>query len=131
MSAADKANWFVKWQGLTGKRRFDNVFYEERSIEGRDNISDEVDGHVTWRQFLLEGAQLGGTEQTIAKEWQEIIDTNQVNCLLRRNQWLVPIFRGVETRKRHRVSNESHVGRSSDITDEAELARYREAGRKH
>ena len=43
LSADEKAEWYRRWQTVTGKRRFDEIEYTEESVQAEEDIFDEVD----------------------------------------------------------------------------------------
>ena len=56
-------------------------------------------------------------------EFQEIVNSQRVSCKLVRGEWCVPVFKGIERRKRKRLSQEVDVERATTPADAQELDR--------
>ena len=77
LSPDEQAQWFLKSQNMQGKRRFDEVIYTEVSTRAEEFIEDDVTKFKTFKQFLLEGLQLGISRQQLEQDFKDIIDNNR------------------------------------------------------
>eukprot|EP00927_Polykrikos_kofoidii_P065099 TRINITY_DN60895_c0_g1_i1.p1 TRINITY_DN60895_c0_g1~~TRINITY_DN60895_c0_g1_i1.p1 ORF type:complete len:788 (-),score=151.87 TRINITY_DN60895_c0_g1_i1:269-2575(-) len=126
-----RVEWFINWQGLSGKKRFQDIVYEESTTNASEGIGDDIDVWVTWKEFLSNGLRIPGeTTQSLMQKWQETINSNRASCLFKRGQWLVPEYKGFERRTRARISQEVTVSRKTSVEDENALVTYQESGRQ-
>ena len=71
---------------------------EEKTTYAAEDIVDELERLKTWAIFKNEGLAAGLKMQELEKDWQDVIDTDRDECLLRWGQWPMPVFVGVERR---------------------------------
>ena len=123
--------WFRKWQGLTPKERFQMIQYAERYIESLEEMEDEIDQFITFKQwrreYKLDNQQ--ATEEVIEKEWKDTIEECRDECIKRRGQWLAPTFVGVERRVRKSRKQEIMTSRFSGVENEESLKQLLAGGR--
>ena len=65
---------------------------------------------------------------SIAADFCEIVNSNRVNCRHRRNEWLVPVYQGMERRVRSRQSQEQRTSRAASNVEGDELVRLQQEG---
>ena len=117
MSSTEQAAWFIKWQALPAKPRFDLLQYVERTIEARELIDDAIDNHLTLAKYIrerwLEYRTL--TNEAITRKFTDIVESRQAECRFERNEWLIPRFDGFQRRTRARITQEQHMMRAVNI----------------
>ena len=114
MTDEEQQTWFLKWQSLTPKARFQQIQYVEKVSLAEEVIEDEVEDFKTYARFHMERKMTdpSATDSAIEADWLDIIDSCRSECLWRRGQWLVPSFNGVRRKKRNR-----HTGQERTRTD--------------
>ena len=95
--------------------------YEEVSTRAEEFIEDNVTKFKTFKQYVLEGLQLGISRQTLEQEFKDIVDQNRSECQYKNGQWLIPEFEGIERRKRHRTGQEVRTRRVASISEQSQL----------
>ena len=122
--------WFVKQQTNPAgtKRRFADVEYQEKTSTSVGALEDEVDLFMTWARFKREGSQGGKQVEDLELEWADLVSDPSVEAIMRRGQWLVPEFQGVERRKRKATTQEHSASRGREVDDENQLAILRQSG---
>jgi len=114
---------------MSSAAKFENILFEEKSVQSTANIFDEVDKWDSWATFYMRNIKVpGATDATVLAEWNNIIDVQQHHCIWARGQWNVPRFKGLERRKRQRTENEICASRSATIEDAETLQQRWQAG---
>ena len=116
-----QCEWFLKWQNMTPKARFAAIQYYERWEQSVEDLFDEVDGWIPWREFLRDGLTEGTNRDTLNDEWMNIIETQRSECKLYRNQWLIPQCNGLRRIKRKRVADIVGSERRAEIGDPQQM----------
>ncbi len=130
LSEEEQCSWFNKWQGVSAKRRFDDMSYFESTARSQEMIDDEFDSFVTWSTFKRDGIAEGRTVAMLERDWQDIIDSNRAECLFRRGEFLVPRFDGVQRRKRFRTSQLQEAKRGATVGTDSQLNQLWESGKQ-
>ena len=119
--------WFVKWQTMGAKRRYDSMSFTERSVHAHDLIDDEIGQWLPFDEYYNRNySKPGNTLATLKRDFEEIVNSQRHNCRVARGQWCIPVFGGLERRNRQRVSNEYDTSRGqSSVSDQNQLQRLR------
>lgn len=102
LSEDQKTHWFLKQQETPSgsRRRFDMVTYEETTQDFGEHVEDEIDGWIPWRYYKLERLLEGKQLADIVREWERDINDPKIEAKQVRGEWLLPVFKGLEARKR-------------------------------
>ena len=127
LSQDQQTAWFVKWQTMGAKRRYDSMSFTERSVHAHDLIDDEIDQWIRFDEYYNRNySKPGNTLATLRRDFEEIVNSQRHNCRVAREQWCIPVFGGLERRNRQRVSNEYDTSRGqSSVADQNSLQRLR------
>lgn len=118
LGEAGKVAWFLKWQGLESKRRFEFIQYVEMTIEVQEVLEDEIDEWITFSTYHGEKfGKPGMTLQVIEQMWKEAIESCKSECRYARGEWLLPRFMGFRRITRQRRTQGHEAMRLANITD--------------
>ena len=132
LDAAAKVSWFMKWQGMDSKNKFDSIDYEDKSIQAIDHIVDEIIKWDNWEEYWLRKKDIpGNTWQSLWINWQQTLEANSTSATFSHGEWWVPRYAGPEMRKRQRTSNEQIVSRHSAIHDPSQLQQLIQTGQNN
>ena len=130
LAAEQKVEWFRKHQRAEPgtKRRFDDCEYKEKSETAVADIDDEVDMAIPWWRYRDEQVPLGKSLVEVQLEWQRLVDAPGSGAFMRRGEWVLPRFYGVELRKRKSESNSMETSRAKRFKSAEEHAELRAGG---
>ena len=119
MKPQEQCDWFLKWQGMRTKVRFDVISYIEKTIHAKEMVIDVLDNYVPLSRYIrerwLEDRSLSNA--AITREFTDIVESRQYECIQERGEWLIPRFDGVQKLHRTRLSQEMQMMRSVDINN--------------
>ena len=121
-------DWFRKWKQMTPRARFQEISYVEKHEISIEDLEEEVEKFQTWKMFLR--ANPRKSEDDLKAEWIKIIEDNRSECCVRRGEWLVPEFQGIERRIRKRQAESQVVERVAHIKDHATLDIFWASGKQ-
>ena len=121
LSAEEQTQWFLRWQSMLSKRRFDGINFAETSSRSAGVRDEDVDAFIPWDKFLRDGMAMGKSSSVLEGEWKDIIQNRRAECRFHRGQWLVPRYEGMERRQFQQQDQSWHLSRHAAIQDEAQL----------
>jgi hypothetical protein len=121
-------DWFLKWQSMTPKERFQHITYAEAYEDAHEDIEDEIEKFIPFGTYEEKYIRTL-TPDVILQNWLDIIEENQSECKYRRGQWLIPEYKGIERRVRSRRTEQISTTRTADIEDDNQLLSHLAAGR--
>ena len=117
LSPTQQADWFIKWQALENKKRFEFIQYIEKTVHAQELIEDEIDSFIPYDQYYRDKIIEGIQKHLIPNLWKEAIDSCKYECIIRRGQWLLPRFDGVKRTTRFRMTQEQCAMRFVNVID--------------
>ncbi len=122
--------WFVKQQDVPAgvKRKFDQLCYAGHDVNTSYRTNEDVDRFVPWHVFRREGVASGRCEAELEKEFQDMVDDPNVECIHRRGQWLVPFFEGVFRRTGEGHTTETWAFRQTTVQSSEHLSQLHHQG---
>jgi hypothetical protein len=132
LTSDEKAAWYVKWQGLEPRRRFEMIEYVEKNIDVQEIVDDELVAFIPFSEYVREVAVISPTltRQQHEHNFKTEVEQHKQDCRFLRGQWLIPRFRGVEQRFRHRYGQASEAQRTANLKDAAQMATLWSGGQK-
>ena len=126
----EKTQWYVKQTEVptSAKRKFSALLYQEQTVNEATFGEKEQDRFVPWSVYKREGLKEGRDEKLLAAEFQELVDDPNVECLYRREQWLVPSFEGVLRSKATKSKHVSAGVRHTEIASADHLTALQNSG---
>lgn len=130
LGPSGQVQWFIKWQQVDQKKRFDFICYVERTLQVHETLEDEVDKFIPYGAYLREKRSEGLQVAQIEAKWKEEVEATRSECILRRGEWLLPRFEGVERRSRQRLSQEQELMRRADVNEPSLMEALWSQGKK-
>ena len=117
LSDDQKGVWFRAQHGVSAKRSWDVMMFTETSKRATYGDEHDLEKFVTWRKFKrrMFTENPGIKVERIAAKWIDIIQDPAVECLWRREQWLVPEYDGVVRQKGRRSEQAGEASRRCGI----------------
>ena len=127
----DKVSWFIRWQTMDPRTRFDAITAIERTVYSIEDVNDEIDGWVPFHIYFRDNIHNpGATLSSLQQEFKDIVERNNSTCRFHRGEWHVPVYQGLERRVRRRTAQEIVAQRSATITDRHQLNSIMQAGQQ-
>jgi len=129
--------WFQKWQQMPqgSKRRFDECFGEELTREQEYCDEHAVDDWLHLRAYKAfrrqENPFMQLADQDLEEEFSDLVKNNQSHCRWDRNQWHVPIYRGITRGVGGRTSQEAISGARRRLANELETREFLSNSRRN
>ena len=124
-----KQNWYIKWQGMGTKQRFDSIVYQESTLSALELVDDEVDEWIPFNiYFSRNQGRPGVTWQSLHIEFTEEVNGNRLNCRFHRGEWHIPVNAGLQRRTRRKITHEIGAHRSASIEDANQLQELNQGG---
>ena len=133
LSAESKVAWFIKWQGMDAKNRFDGIEYSEIQTEAAETLDDHIHKWEVWDDFWARVSTQPGMTWALAEQsWQDRIINAGAAAMYneREKQWCVPRYAGFERRTRARKTFETEQWRTASIKDPESLQQRITAGQQ-
>ena len=136
MTPEKQNEWFLKWQQVVpgSKRRFEECFGEELSRESEFLDERAVDDWLPIREYKayrrMENPWKELTDTVLEDEFEEIVRTNDATCKWERNQWHVPIYRGIRRGMGALQSHEVVSGARRRLHNDSEMRDFIDQGRR-
>ena len=110
-----KIAWFLNWQGLEPRAKFDFIQFVERTLKTQELIEDEITAWIPYAEYYKDKVAEGKAPRTIEAMWAAEIEARRAECQWHRSQWLLPVFKGLERRVRSRSSQECEAMKSVNV----------------
>ena len=131
LSDDQKVAWFIRWQNIETKRRFQFLQYIEKTVEAQEILDDEVDEFIPYATFFRERIiEPGMNAQLIEKAFKDEVENCRSECKFLRGEWLLPRFAGF--RRTHRRIRGQYVEgmRTANLSDPAAMEQLWNGGKQ-